>query len=178
MIYSFLPSNYKKRLRRDYRSRVLTVFFCALATAFFIGDIALVPSLLISQSKHSELALALSNTIKQNETNEPLPQEQVTQANAYLMHLSVQPKSPVDSVVKVASLKNPGIKISEIEVGNSIEGMIPVSVTGVALTRDSLITWKKALENDAQVTKVDLPVSDLAKSKDIEFIVKISIKYE
>jgi hypothetical protein len=51
---------------------------------------------------------------------------------------------------------------------------VTVVLQGKALTREGLIAFKKNLEQDKRFSGVELPISDLAKSKDIPFALRLS----
>ncbi len=44
-----------------------------------------------------------------------------------------------------------------------------VSIAGTAPSRDRLLLFKKALDDDNNFTKVDLPISNFVKGSDIQF---------
>jgi hypothetical protein len=48
-----------------------------------------------------------------------------------------------------------------------------MAVSGKAVSRDALLSFSKALKSNHRFESVDLPVSNLAKSKDIEFSISI-----
>jgi hypothetical protein len=52
-----------------------------------------------------------------------------------------------------------------------------VNITGVATSRDVLLGFQKALAKDPHFSKVDLPISDLAKTKDIRFNITAVAKW-
>lgn len=72
----------------------------------------------------------------------------------------------------------PGIVIHGIDYSYTASSTIDMRVSGVAVTRDALIAYKKSIEQHARVAKVELPVSDLAKSRDVNFILRILSKHE
>ncbi|MBI5126321.1 MAG: hypothetical protein HZA80_00965 [Candidatus Taylorbacteria bacterium] len=174
MMYSFLPEMYKATLRKEYISRLLTILFCAIATAVIIGDIALVPSVVVSRSKKVELENSLSqNTQTASSSVFTQVNTEIDRVDSLLSHVTLSPVSLPEIVMDIVSRKNAGIRIREFLVSSDAEGY-HVSITAIADTRDTLITFKKALELDPKVTKVELPVSDLAKSKNISFVIKVS----
>ncbi len=70
----------------------------------------------------------------------------------------------------------PGVSIQGIEFTYTASTTVDLRISGIAKTRETLIAFKKKVETNPMVAKVDLPVSDLAKSKNISFILKILSK--
>jgi hypothetical protein len=54
---------------------------------------------------------------------------------------------------------------------------VEVVIRGTADTRDALVLFKRRLEQDPLISSVELPVSDLAKSKDITFALKLKTTF-
>ncbi|MDO8430676.1 MAG: hypothetical protein Q7S72_01655 [Candidatus Taylorbacteria bacterium] len=74
--------------------------------------------------------------------------------------------------------KTPGLTINSFNlttVTSATSSSVMVAIQGKSSTRDGLIQFKNALDADPLVTSVSLPVSDLAKSRDIPYSIKISI---
>ena len=65
--------------------------------------------------------------------------------------------------------KIPAIKITQISYTNdSAEGKI-VNISGTAPSREILLLFRESLEDDTLFKKVDLPISNFIKGRDIQF---------
>jgi len=65
--------------------------------------------------------------------------------------------------------KTSDIKIEQIFYENSISGGKKISIRGVSPSRERLLLFRRALEDDATFKKVDLPISNFVKGSNIEF---------
>jgi hypothetical protein len=73
-------------------------------------------------------------------------------------------------------LENEDITLSQISLSRVKDGVGPVQLSGKAVTRQSLASFRDALLALPEVESVDLPISNLAKDKDISFTLTIKIK--
>lgn len=69
-----------------------------------------------------------------------------------------------------------GIKVKSYEIAYTASSTVDMRVGGIASTRDTLVSFKKNIEANQGVARVELPVSDLAKSKDLTFVLRIISK--
>lgn len=82
--------------------------------------------------------------------------------------------SPSIYIEMILEHKTPSIKISGISITSGQKTVATVS--GTADTRASLVSFVGALRGDDLVAGVDLPVSDLASSRNIPFSVSVELK--
>lgn len=76
------------------------------------------------------------------------------------------------------SLRNPEITLDGFELGRKEEELMPVQVTGKATTRQALADFRDTLLAQKNVAEVLLPISNLAKDKDIQFSISVTLKTE
>ena len=65
--------------------------------------------------------------------------------------------------------KMPDIKLTEITYDKSVDGVKNIKVKGFALNRERLLLFRQSLENNPTFSKVDLPISNFVKEKNISF---------
>ncbi|MBP6858511.1 MAG: hypothetical protein KBC33_01615 [Candidatus Pacebacteria bacterium] len=81
-----------------------------------------------------------------------------------------RPSTLVKDVVSArGSVKIQSIVVSDISTTSAV-----MVIQGVAATRESLVSFKTRLENMSVGNKVELPISELAKSKDIPFSLRFT----
>ena len=173
-MFNLLPEEYKKKLKVEYNIRLAIT---GLLFGFFIILIAnafLLPSYLLSKIKEIEIENRLANISSKT------PDKTNTELNVVLQNTkkqltvlnSIDNVSFVESLKKVLARKVPGIIINNLSV-NEIGSVWKIAVSGIASNRDVLISFKTSLESEKSFNGVDLPVSNLAKNKDIPFTITV-----
>jgi len=90
--------------------------------------------------------------------------------DALNVKLDTEPMTELlDNIVLV---RPPGIEIASITFERS---PLSFSLRGTASTRDALVAYKRALEDLERVTEVSSPISDLAKSTNLEFTLSVRL---
>ena len=145
-----------------------------LSVAFLIGVVSLFPAyfraLTEEQSAQSALA-SLSSDKNKNGLTEI--EKNVSKDQALLGFLSDGLDQPKVSLLiqKIASVRGE-IQLSQFLVSEVASSSVSFTIQGFAPTRDSLQAFQKRLEASSG-NKVELPVSELAKSADIDFSLQV-----
>lgn len=87
--------------------------------------------------------------------------DQILDTKSYMESSAV-----IDVILEAAK---EGIDIRSIAVEKDDEQIENVAVSGIAVDRQSLITFRDAMEAHEYFTNIDFPYSNLAKNKDIDF---------
>lgn len=178
--YTLLPEKEMRSLKREYRTRLLIFFLFFLSCSILIGILALVPAYYFSYSQEKESINRFSAIQKsrQEQGTTNLIKE-LSQDSDILKKLSRSKESVIWSQIisEITNHKATGITITSLALSKPINATstIGIALQGKASTRDALIQFKNKLEADPSIVKVGLPVSDLAKSKDIMYSITISI---
>lgn len=169
-------------LKREYFIRFLIVFLFFVSCGVILGIFSLAPSYVLSLNGERDTlkeVQALQKGRQARGTDAISNELSATYALIKSIEKDYDKASFSKTIDEIASLRTPQIFYSSIslqKLDRTATSTITAIVQGKALTRDSLLKFKKNLESDPNISKVDLPVSDLAKSKDISFAVKFSIK--
>lgn len=158
---------------KGFYYRLVVVFLFMLGGSIFIGCILLVPSYIVSSSKYNS-----AQTKLETQKNEPIPtfdQNTLVVIKDLKNKLSLVESSEnnqfnvSEKVIDSLLLKKPAsIKIYAISYDKQ-PLTTKVSINGIAPSREVLLSFQKALENDSNFKNVDLPVSNFIKGSDIEF---------
>ncbi len=177
-MFHLLPEKQKKVLRREYLLRLLFVFLCFVAGSLVVASVFLFPSYLLSSRKFGDLE-ERKNQIKANITAKTDPNlgKFLTSLKGNLSALKVNrsTSSSTAYIKEVTDLKNSGIKLKEffIDYGNTPTKII---VSGRSSTRDSLTKFYRDMQTVKDFAKVELPISDFAQDKDIDFHMNVTLK--
>jgi stage V sporulation protein SpoVS len=172
---NLLPKVEKKKITREYRVRFLVVAFSLCLAGEVISLILLVPSYLTAWTRLYGLNSQSASLKAQNVTSE------ITQLSAtikktsdYLNALSASstPSNVAGTIKNIVVTKGSSVKINNLVYGKQGTQQ-QVVVYGIANTRQSLLDFIKDLKAQPGIISADLPVSDFAQSKDINFSVTV-----
>ena len=174
-MYKLLTEEQKKKVAREYFVRRLIVAVWALIVVTIIGMSGLFPSYVLSDARQREVSerLRILGELELSKEDQAL-KTWLTQFNLKLKILSPRfdNQRPSLLIERVIGTKIAGIRLTSFDwvVENNIATL---SVGGVAADRQSLISFEQKLESEG-LGEVALPVSNLAKDRDIDFRVTLT----
>lgn len=179
--YTLLPGAERKALKREYRIRLFIFSLFFISTAILAGTISLIPAYVQSYSQEKSALVNVENikkNRKQSDTDRIINELKTTDEN--IKKINSFPKQIQYSgiIVKLIENKNNGIAINSIQFPtntNNATSSITAVLQGRANTREALVQFKNKIEADPGVMSVELPVSDLAKSKEINYSIKVML---
>jgi hypothetical protein len=174
---NLIPNTEKKRMARDFYYRLIVISFLAFGFAIWIGAVVMVPSYVLSKVK-----VSLADEKLALEKSEPVPapdQETLNAIKALSQKLSIvegAEKNKFNVTEKIINAiildKMPDIHIYEISYDNAAGGK-KVSIKGIAPSRERLLLFRLALEDDSAFKSVDLPISNFVKGSNIQFSISL-----
>lgn len=174
MQHTLIPQKERRILRREYRIRAFIVFCFLLSVGGLIGSATLFPSFIFTfNEEKDQLSLLSSIRETKDESGVTALELDFKRDNSLISVLSKESKvpRPSTSIQSVIGLRGP-VKINAISVDTPTPEDLVIIIQGIAPNRDSLLAFKSRLEELAG-GGVELPVSDLAKSKDLQFSMRI-----
>lgn len=178
--YTLLPEPEIRKLRWEYRIRFVVILILFISGAIIVGMLSLIPSYVLSGNQG---VLAEKSVDELQKSRQARGIDQVEKELSKSALFVKQVKSDQAKVIfselvqEVARQRSPQILLSSFEMSSVMnEGTTTVSIIiqGKALTREALLEFKKTLEADKKFVSVELPISDLAKSKDILFALRLT----
>ena len=180
MQHTLLPPQERTILRREYRIRVLIIFCFLLSVVGLIGAGALFPSFLFALNEE-KVQLSLLDSLRKGKSESGVTALELDfrRDNALIAALSKEPKTPRPSVTIQSIVGVRGtVKLNSITVDTPTEDTVSIIIQGIAPNRDALLAFKVRLEELVPGGGVELPVSDLAKSKDLQFSMRITQTFQ
>ncbi len=178
-MFNLLPENLRKQITGEYRLRlavisILLVIFIQVSFLVFLS-----PSWLVSYYKEKEYSL------QSDELNKSLSTLDISSTTAFIKSFNTKLGIINDSleypkfipiVDGILSKKNNNIRISGIyySVNSATAGTL--TLEGIGDTRESLVSFSENLRSIEHFKKVDLPISNLAKDKNIDFTISVTIE--
>jgi len=175
MQHTLLPAHQHATLRHEYHLRVLITIFFALSLAGVVGVASLLPAYLrgsleerlqldsiasLEKDKGARGAASIEQELK---TDKILLATLTDGADTRLLSAEIQ-----DFVTLRGS-----VKITSFTVQRGEDDSISIVLQGVAPTREALLAFKNRIEEHGKGTTATLPISQLAKSTNIQFSIQI-----
>lgn len=178
-MFNLLPDNLKEKIRSEYYLRLIVVVFVFVIGIQVSFLIFLFPSWLISMEKEKEIISQSEISGKSLQDSQiDLVNSAINTINAKLRVINTTLEYPrvvslIDSILsqKTGSIHIDGI--TYISQGVTTGKMV---IAGTSTTRESLVVFAKKLEESRLFSSVDLPISNFAKDKDIDFSISMTIK--
>ena len=170
---NLLPTEEKKKLRVQYALRIWATFFCVLFLLGLSAIALLTPAFILSLFKENISKDKIENLQKRENFN--LDKE--TENYILDMNTKIDTILPfVNNKLEASDIfreilvnKDQNIKINTFSYSIGKDGIIIVQIKGISNTRESLIKFLKKLDTQNMFAKIDLPVSNFVKNKNLEF---------
>ncbi len=177
-MFNLLPESLKGEIIKEYNLRRLLViagFILCIQVSFYIF---LFPSWMISYSKEADSVVRVeqlnnSKLISDNGTAKLAISDLNKQLN--IIDKSLEYPILIKYLNHIISVKSSQIKISHLSYSSQSNSKASLSLRGFSDTRDSLVEFKNRLEKLQAFKLVDLPISNYAKDKNIEFTINLNI---
>lgn len=178
-MFNLLPDNLKKKIKTEYSLRRLIVVIFSVVFVQVVCLVFLFPSWLISSYKEDDII---------SQTEEMSKSELLSSASSTASDIiSINSKlNAIDSSLSyltiipyingIISNKTGDIHISDFTYTSNSSTTGTITLNGVSLTRESLVGFVKSLEGSDLFKSVDLPISNFAKDRNINFSININIE--
>ncbi len=179
-MFNVLTKDLKQNIESDYKKRKLSIWLFVFIFLSFFVTFTLVPSFVFMLSEKKSIEVVGDSVKNSSSSKEDEETKQIfDNTNKLLNYLSLSKPSfyTIDLLSKLIALDNSGIKMTDILYQRQSSTTAVFTLKGVAVNRESLILFSKNISSDNLFKDVNLPVSNFAKDKNIEFSfdVKVSI---
>jgi hypothetical protein len=177
---NLIPKEDKKKMTMAFYWRLFALFLVMFSFAIFLGSIALLPAYFSSTTKDSITELKLD--MQKNDIVPTLGQESLSTIEDMNSKLSLvenaeKNKFPISKNVisDILASKTSDIKINQILYTDaSTTQSREITILGTAPSRESLLSFEQALENNPAFKNVNLPISSFIKDSDLQFNLTLS----
>lgn len=174
MRHTLLPLHERILLRREYHVRITIVFLFMVCVSLLIGIASILPTYTNALNMESEI---LNKTVKTKDNTSAEVKEfqkNVARSLALLDSLDKNDDSMIfhDIISGLISLRG-SLKFNNFSISKTGTTTYAISLQGFAPNRNSLLSFKSNFESLNPDNKVDLPVSELAKSTNIQFSIQL-----
>lgn len=175
---NLIPNKEKKKKVKDFYFRLLVMFFAVLGFSILIASVSILPAYFLSLAKKNLVNAKLE--IQKNEPVPPPSQETLDTIKNLNNKLSLVEKNKSNRYIisqkiinEIMLEKMPDIKITRINYQNDTIKGKTISLNGTAESRERLLLFRKALEDNVLFKKVDLPISNFVKGSNIRFYLNL-----
>lgn len=172
---NLIPPEGHKKARREYLARVVSALNLLFGGVALCLAVALFPTYILISTQTNVLSVemgedATSATARTDAENEVKRIQKVTTQlrNASSTHKA----TALISQVELFAPKE--IIFKNIGVDNGKGGAGKLQIQGIAPTREALAGFKSKLESSDLFSKVEIPIADLARDKDLPFSLTIT----
>jgi len=174
---NLIPQSAKKKVRIEYWTRVVTTWLFMLSVVLVVASLLLTPVNFLINYKidiYSESASNASREVAEYDISSSVLVK--SSKNASLI-LELETKQRFSEIINlIESLNNPGITITNFNLTRNKEQVAPVQLSGKAETREALAGFRETLLENREIETVFLPISNLARDKDITFTLTVTMK--
>lgn len=177
---NLLSQQDKKKVIKEYKFRIITTSLVFVFFAMLIASVLLLPSYIISNYREGITRVQANIIQKSIEVREKNVSNIIlNDVKTKLKLLTVEEGStPLAEVFEeIINQKTRGVSIGGFFYRKTTDGNGEILVTGIAVSRESLLQFRRNLENKNIFTSVILPVSNLASDTDIEFSINTVGKF-
>lgn len=170
-VVNLLPIKDARRVTGEHRRRVAIVFMLLLMCSAVVALLFIIPSFIVVWSGASGFddQLEATKTLVDLQRKQGGGSEVIELSErSVLLEEALSRRSATSILQDIAPRVPEGVSVRQFSYSLG-EGDISVSVLGTAATRAALIAFGDALRQSSLFSRVDVPVSSLAKNEDIEF---------
>jgi Tfp pilus assembly protein PilN len=149
----------------------------ALFLVIVVAIILLAPSYYLSDSKLEEEKVKLGNLEQSLSYRESRNTEEELKKTADLIEVLsgyLQKENLEKDFGASLSASPRGVSIYSLSWRSVSQAESEITISGLAQTREALLTFSKNLEKVESFSKVDLPISNLAKETEVMFVVTVT----
>jgi hypothetical protein len=173
---NLIPPAARKSVVREYWIRVVSVWLLLFGTGCFIVTVLLLPTFMIVHGHIKNLDGQVSVATEKT-ASYTVSATELTKANTdALLLMGAASTSPFSLYLKlVESLTGTSITLNSVRYTSDSGVGGKMTVTGMATTRQTLASFRDALEADPVFMTVVLPISSLTKATDVLFSMDITL---
>ncbi len=174
---NLIPQSAKKQIVIEYWLRVATVWLVLLAVTAAIGGALMFPVHVLIKTQTDVYRESANAAIQKIAVFENVSADLVQSSQQAKIVLDTSREVPLSQYLALfGALETDTLVLSGFLINRDKEGVGQVQLTGTALSRQALADFRDQLLDLKEVEKVDFPISNLAKDKDISFDMVVTLK--
>lgn len=172
---NLIPPSAKKSIIIEYWKRVIAVWLCLFSTVFIILSVFLLPTHIALRSQIGYLEKTVSESVDRVSNYDISATELVTASTqARVLLDNVASNTPSDLINALNTHAGNNVSVNNFQF-IKLTTTPTIKLAGLANTREDLARFRDAVTADKRFAKVDLPISNLIKEKDLLFSMEIAL---
>lgn len=182
-LVNLLPLLSQKNIKKILFLRLATLFIFSIAMAFVVGSMLLIPTYIIGKEQlnnfQSKADLQDKTTLNQEEEKAKKDSEKIISKIKAFDNLKENHSFVTEIINPLIDISKEKVSISSL-LYEEIQGAnkTNITITGKAPSRQILSQFHQDLNKSTFFERVNLPISNYVKGKDIEYMIQGFIKYE
>ncbi len=174
---NLLPQKAKKRIIREYYTRAISVWFLIFSAVVAIVSFLFLPVYILVSSQVEAFSKSISEASEKVREYD-FSSQALTKAtkDAQLIYEMEASQKITDLLSILSNFQNENLLVREYDFKRNGKNIEVVRLSGLAKTRQALVDFSEKLKKLDFVEVVDLPVSNLAKDRDLEFSLNLKLK--
>lgn len=173
-----LTEEHRQKVIKEYRKRVLIVFFLGLLLVSAVSAVFILPTFFLSYGRYSDYKQkekSLGAELAKIESASA--SEGVKDANLSIEALRMFAEDKAVSVLaeKVIGQRPQGVQLKTMIFTPGESNTVVIDIAGRADTRRSLVSFEQQLKANAVFDDVVVPIGSFAKEKNIDFSMKLFV---
>jgi len=172
---NLIPPIAKKQVLKEYRFRVFSLWLILLSLVLLISSALAIPTIFLIESLASANAANIIE-IKQDQSNNDDIGETINASNEIVRQVNQSQDRIMFSelIYTLDALAGADISLTQFSFKETEGKIDAISLIGFAKTRASLSAFREVLDQHESFSDIQLPISNLAKDKDITFSMQIT----
>jgi len=171
---NLIPQHARKQVKIEYWVRVVSVWLLLLSFSFVIMGTLLIPSIILTRAQLYAYDAVYQDASDKNQVYTALEKE-ITVANTVAMKLASVGGNTLftELISEVRDIAKNTVTLESVSL-ERIEGEVSsIKISGISSTRAALVQFREDLEKNPYFESADLPLSNLAKDKEVPFSITI-----
>ena len=177
-MFNLLPDNLKDKIKSEYRLRFWTVVLLLIIFLEVVLLVFIFPSWLTSFNKENDLISEVNKVNKsqlKNDTDPIIAEIRDLNLKLNIINTTLQYREVLPLAGTIISKKPRAIRITGFDYAGTGTSTADVVVRGISATREDLVSFVKTLKDTKTFKDAVLPVSNLAKDKNISFSINLTV---
>lgn len=176
---NLIPQSAKKQIIIEYWLRVLTVWIILLSVVAVVGMAIMFPVYVLVKTQADVYRESADAAVQKIAVYENVSTGLVQSSQQAKIILETNREAPLTQYISLfGALESDSLILSGFLINRGKNGVESVQLTGTALNRQALADFRDRLLAIEVVEKVDFPISNLAKDRDISFDMTVTLKQQ
>jgi hypothetical protein len=173
---NLIPPSAQKQVKHEYWIRVASVWMILIGSAFLVVSILMAPVYMLVTAQLKSFSFEYTQANIESQSFKDSETKIITSNEiASLLAKSEGTTAYTTIIKKLESLAGEDIIITDFDLSRKAGVISPVVISGEADSRLALTQFQDAIQGDEMFSGATLPISNLAKDRDIPFTITVDL---